>query len=104
MSLSTRRALRAKELKREDPLAAQLADLGSEDAEYVSMLNSLEDENYNIPKDSELRSISGYKTNISVINLDSSTRLIVREECEILVPKPLREKNAAHFALYSSWG
>ena len=74
MSLSTRRALRVKQLEREDPLVAQLADLGSEDAAYVIMLNSLEDENYDIPKDSELRSISGYKNNLAVITLDFGAR------------------------------
>jgi len=45
------------------------------------------DSAYNIPKESELRSIFGYKTNLSVINPDSSDRLIVRDECKILVPK-----------------
>ena len=63
MSLSTRRALRAKQLEREDPLVVQLAELGSEDAEYVSMLNSLENEDYKFAPD-ELRSISGYKTDL----------------------------------------
>ena len=65
-------------------MVAQLADLGSEDTEYVSMLNSLENEDYSIPKESELRSISSYKTNLSVITLDSSDRLKVRDGCEIL--------------------
>ena len=54
MSLSTRKALRAKQLEREDPLVAQLGELGSEDEEYISMLNSLEDEDYRLTIDSKL--------------------------------------------------
>ena len=41
MTLSTRKAIRAKRLEKEDPLVLQLADLGSEDEEYVNMLNCL---------------------------------------------------------------
>ena len=44
MTLSTGRAMRAKQLEKEDPLVIQLADLGSEDEEYVNMLNFLETE------------------------------------------------------------
>ena len=40
MTLNTRRALRARQLEREDPLVVQIAELGSEDAEYVNMLKS----------------------------------------------------------------
>ena len=48
---------------------------------------------------SELKKISGYKTNLSVTTLESGTRLIVQDGCEILVPKQLREKMSStlHF-------
>ena len=99
MTLSTRRALRARQLEKEDPLVLQLVELGSEDEEYVNMLNCLETEDYKFtPKD--LRKISNYRTDLSVINLESGTRLIARNGCEILVPKPLRERmlSTLHFA------
>ena len=101
MSLSTRRALRAKQLERKDPLVAQLADLGSENEPYVSILNSLENKDYRLSTDSELKKISSHKTDLSVITLESGTRLIARDGCEIFVPKLLR-KDVIHFTLYSS--
>ena len=63
----------------------QLGDLGSEDEEYVNMLNCLETENYDLAPE-ELRRISKYRTDLSVLNLETGTRLIVRNECEILFP------------------
>ena len=84
MKLSTRKVLRAKQVEKEDPLVLQLCEFGSEDEIYVNMLNCLETENYEFAP-AELRDISKYKTDLSVINLETGTRLIVRHECEILV-------------------
>ena len=36
MTLSTRRALRAKQVEKEDPLVLQIGELGREDEEYVN--------------------------------------------------------------------
>ena len=38
MTVSSRRALRAKQVETEDPLVAQLAETGAEDPEYIDML------------------------------------------------------------------
>ena len=62
MTLSTRRALRDRQLEKEDPLLPQLADLGSEDEEFVNMLNCLETEDYKFAPE-DLRKISNYKAN-----------------------------------------
>ena len=72
--------------------------MGSEDEEYLSMLKSLESEDYEFAPD-ELKSISGYKTDLSIINLETGARLVVRHGCEILVPKPLRTRmlSTLHF-------
>ena len=69
---------------------------------YVHMLNCLETENYEFAPE-ELRKISKYKEDLSVINLETGTRIIVRNECEIVVPKPLRERmlSTLHFTHYS---
>ena len=98
MTLSTRRALRAKQLEKEDPLVLQLADLGSEDEEYVIMLNCLETEDYQFAPD-ELKKTSKYTTDLSVINLETGARIIVRNGCEILVPKLLHKRmlSTLHF-------
>ena len=57
MTLSTRRALRARQLEREDRLVVPILELGSEDAEYVSVLKSLETDDYEFAPD-KLKSIS----------------------------------------------
>ena len=56
-----------------------------EDEEYINMLNSLEAEKYKFAPE-ELTSISGYKTDLSLITLETWTRLIIRNGCEILLP------------------
>ena len=38
MTISTKKALRAKQVDIEDPLVAQLAEVGAEDPEYIEML------------------------------------------------------------------
>ena len=57
MSLSTRRALRAKQVETEDPLVARLAETGAEDPEYIDMVKAVQEENWNVSKDSELKNI-----------------------------------------------
>ena len=52
MTMSSRRALRAKQVETEDPLVAQLAETGAEDPEYIDMVKAVQDENFNIPKES----------------------------------------------------
>ena len=98
MTLSTRRALRARQLEREDRLVVPILELGSEDAEYVSVLKSLETDVYEFAPD-KLKSISDYKTDLSIITLETGKRLTVRNGCEILVPKLLRAKmlSTLHF-------
>ena len=102
MTLSTRRALRAKQLEKEDPLVLQLAELGSEDEEYVNMLNCLETKDYNFAPE-ELTKKSSYQTDLSVIILETGARIVARNGREILVPKPLCERmlSTLHFTHYS---
>ena len=80
----------------------QIGEHGSEDAEYVDMVNCLETEDYNFAPE-ELKDISKYKTDLSVINIENGTGLVVRNGCEILVPKPLSERllSTLHFTHYS---
>ena len=78
MTLSTRRALRARQLEKEDPLVVQIAKKGSEDEENLSMLKSLESEDYKFTPH-ELKRISGYKTGLSIMTLDTGARLVVRK-------------------------
>ena len=87
---------------KEDPLVLKIGEHGSEYAEYVDMMNCLETEDYNFALD-ELKNISKYKTDLSVINLENGRVIIVRNGCEILIPKPIRERmlSTLHFTHYS---
>ena len=91
MTVSTRRALRAKQVEREDPLVAQLAETGAEDPEYIDMVRAVKEDNFNLPKENKLKKIRERK-NLSVVTLDSGHRLIVRNDSEILVPKKARKR------------
>ena len=92
MSMSKRVAVRIKQLETEDPLVMQLAQDGSEDTEYVEMLNTVENGATNLPENSELRQLSSHRDRLSVVTLSLFARLIVRDETEILIPRPLRPK------------
>ena len=92
MTMSSRRALRARQVETEDPLVAQLAETGAEDPEYIDMVKAVQDENFDIPKESELKKIKDHKQNLSVVTLESGHKLIIKNDCEILVPRKAREK------------
>ena len=77
MTVSTRRALRAKQVEREDPLVAQLAETGAEDPEYIDMVKAVREENFNLPKESELKKIKDHEQSLSVVTLESGHKLIV---------------------------
>ena len=66
------------------------------------MMNCLETEDYNFTPE-ELKNISKYKTYLSVINLENGRGIIVRNGCEILISKPIRERmlSTLHFTYYS---
>ena len=103
MTVSSRRALRAKQVETEDPLVAQLAETGAEDPEYIDMLKAVQEENFDVPKESELKKIKDQKLSLSIVTLESGHKLIIRNDSEILVPRKAREKNASNFAFHPSF-
>jgi hypothetical protein len=92
LPMSKRATVRAKQLEQEDPLVLNIAEEGNLDVEYLSMMNSLENkrETKDLPVDSELRQLSGCRNEMSLVELSNGTRLIVKNETEILIPKSLR--------------
>ena len=56
------------------------------------MLNALENnvENKDLPNDSKLRQLSGCRDPISMVTLRTGTRLSIKNETEILIPKTMR--------------
>ena len=67
MTISTRRALRAKQVETEDPLVARLAETGAEDPEYIDMIKAVQEEDFNIRKESELKKIKDHKSCLSIV-------------------------------------
>ena len=84
--------VRSKQLETEDPLVVQLEEDSGEDIEHVEMLNALEKDTTNLPENSELKQLASYRDRLSVVILSGRARLIVRDELEILILKPLRPK------------
>ena len=58
------------------------------------MLNTLKTitETKDLPEDYEIRQLSGCRNKLSIVTLTVGTRLIVKDETEILIPKTLREE------------
>ena len=56
------------------------------------MMNQIENktESKHIGENSELKQLSGCRDQLSLVELGNGTRLIVRDELEILVPKSMR--------------
>jgi hypothetical protein len=94
LPLSKRATARAKQLERDDPLVENLANEGNIDLEYLNMMNQIENkiESKNLPEDNELKLLSGCRNQLSLIEMGNGTRLIVKEESEILIPKTMREE------------
>ena len=92
MTVSSRRALRAKQVETEDPLVAQLAETGAEYPEYIDILKAVQEENFDVPKESELKKIKDQKLSLSIVTLESGHKLIIRNDSEILVPRKTRER------------
>ena len=94
LPLSKRATVRTKQLEKDDPLVENLANEGNIDLEYLNMMNKIEDkiDNNKLPADSELRQLSGCRNQLSLIEMGNGTRLIVRNESEILIPKSMREE------------
>ena len=99
MTISTRKALRVKQVETEDPLIAKLAETGAEDPEYIDMIKSVQEDNLNIPKENEIKKIKDHKSCLSIVTLESGNKLVIRNDCEILVPKQARQKCAKHCTL-----
>ena len=71
--------------------AKEIAEEGNIDLE---MLNNIENdtETQDLPLDSDIRQLLSFRIRMSVVTLDAGTRLIVKDESEILIPRILRRQ------------
>ena len=68
------------------------------------MIKSVQEEDFNIPKENEIKNIKDHKSCLSIVTLESGHKLIIRNDCEILVPKQARQKmcQTLHFTHHST--
>ena len=94
LNLSKRATVRQKQLEHDDPLVMNIANEGNIDLEYLSMLNQIENkiEIANLPADGELRQMGKGINSLAIVEMENGTRLIVRDETEILIPKSMRQE------------
>ena len=89
-------------MEKNDQLVQKIAEEASIDPEYVEMMNYIESDTEfkNIDHNCELTLMKDNMDRMSVINLDSGTRLIVKDEKEILITKCLRKQmgDILHFS------
>ena len=64
------------------------------DIEYLEMLNNIKNvtKTQDLPLDSEIRQLLSVRKRMTIVTLNAGTRLIVKDESEILIPRKLREQ------------
>ena len=84
LPLSKKSALRAKQLEVTDPKVLALGLAESEDLDFVRMMNSIENRT---PLKDIPAAIGSVLKNLSVKDLNNWTRIIVRDDTEVYIPK-----------------
>ena len=94
LSMSKKAVIYEKQLEVLDPLVVELAQIGSGDPEYVEMLNDVENGtgSKDIHETSELKRIEGSLSQLGIVTLPDGNRLIVKNGCEVLIPRPERQR------------
>ena len=84
----------------DDPWVGKLVSAGMLDTDYIAMIQHIElgTEPGDIPKDCELADMSSNWEDLLVITIKGGQSLILKHNCEILVPKKERANilNTAH--------
>ena len=75
-------------------MVLNIANEGNIDLEYLRMMNHIENkiDLADLPANSELRKVSGGLNNLALVELENGTRLIVKDETEIMIPASMREE------------
>ena len=89
-------------MEKNDPLVQKIAEEANMDPEYIEMMNYIEcDTDFNdIAPDCEIKQMKEFMDRMSIVTLDAGTRLIVKDETEILIPMSLRKQmeDTLHFS------
>ena len=81
-------------------MVMKIAEEANMNLEYLEMLNTIENDTQtqDLPLNSKIGQLLSLRNRMSVVTLDAGTRLIVKDESEILIPRQLMEKmlNISH--------
>ena len=93
-------SVRKRQMEKNDPLVQKIAEEANMDPEYIEMMNYIKcDTDFNdITPDCE--QMNEFMDRMSIVTLDAGTRLIVKDETEISIPKCLRKQteDTLHFS------
>ena len=94
LSISKKASIRRKQLECQDPLVLELGEIVSHCEKYLQCLNYLENRTpvSQMDPNCELRQLTGGINSLSVRTLDNGTRIVVKDDCEILVPTAMRQR------------
>ena len=78
-----------KAIQEDDPWVEHLGIVAMTDQDYVNMIHNIESgtDFKNVDKECELAKFHNFQNNLSVITLKGGESLILKDNCEILVPK-----------------
>ena len=78
-----------KATQEDDPWVEHLGIVAMTDQDYVNMIHNIESgtDFKNVDKECELAKFHNFQNNISVITLKGGESLILKDNCEIIVPK-----------------
>ena len=73
-------------------MVLKIVEEANMDQNYIEMMNHIENATDfdDIPHDCELKQLKESMDRMPVLNLDAGTRIIVKDESEILIPMNLR--------------
>ena len=94
LNMRKKASVRNKQLEKEDPLVLKIAKKANMDPDYFVMMNYKENDTDfdDIAPKCELKQMIEFMDRMAIVTLDAGTRLIVRDESEILIPVNQRKQ------------
>ena len=82
-----------KATQEDDPWVEHLGKVAMTDQDYINIIHNIESgtEFKSVDKECELAKFHNFQNNLSVITLKGGESLVLKDNCEILVPKKERE-------------
>ena len=93
LPMSKRAKVYLKQVEILDPMVSQLATIAGNDLDYMEMMMNIENGTHqkDLHDASELRQMEGLLSELGTVTLPNGERLIIRNGCEVLIPKQERK-------------